>query len=94
MNIEGKNVYLSAIEQEDLDLLQKWSNDPEIQYWLGEWHFPVNKNDTQKWYLNLSVNSTNQRFSIFTKDLGLIGTANLVEIDWKNKNAFHGMRFR
>ena len=91
MNIEGKNVYLSAIEQEDLDLLQKWSNDPEIQYWLGGWHFPVNKNDTQKWYLNLSVNSTNQRFSIFTKDLGLIGTANLVEIDWKNKNAFHGM---
>ena len=91
MNIQGKNVYLSAIEQEDLNLLQKWSNDPEIQYWLGGWHFPVNKNDTQKWHLNLSANSTNQRFSIFTKDLGLIGTANLVEIDWKNKNAFHGM---
>ena len=91
MNIIGKVVILKAIELEDLDLLNKWGNDPEIQYWLGGWHFPNSKNDIQKWHSSLSVSSLNQRFSIYTDDLGLIGTANLVDIDWKNKNAFHGM---
>lgn len=91
MNIQGKKIVLRAIEREDLPLLQKWANDTEIQYWLGGWHFPTNSNDQEKWFNNLNVNSNHQRFIIETKDLGVIGTANLVDIDWKNKNAFHGM---
>lgn len=91
MNIEGKKVTLKAIEDSDLDLINKWGNDPEIQYWLGGWHFPTSKNDIINWKSSFSVNSSNQRFSIYTNDLGLIGTANLIDIDWKNKNAFHGM---
>jgi RimJ/RimL family protein N-acetyltransferase len=91
MNIFGKRVVLKAIEIEDMVLLQKWANDPEIQYWLGGWHFPTNFEDQKKWFLALNANSLNQRFSVHSSDLGLIGTANLIEIDWKNKNAFHGM---
>jgi RimJ/RimL family protein N-acetyltransferase len=91
MNIHGKMVALKAVENEDLSLLNKWGNDAEIQNWLGGWHFPTSTNDIQKWQASLSVNSLNQRFSIYTDELGLIGTANLVEIDWKNRNAFHGM---
>jgi RimJ/RimL family protein N-acetyltransferase len=91
MNIKGKLVLLKAIEKEDLILLNKWGNDPEIQNWLGGWHFPTNMEDIQKWHSNLSLMSLNQRFAIHTEDLGLIGTANLVELDWKNRNAFHGM---
>lgn len=91
MNIKGKVVTLKAIEDIDIDLLNKWGNDPEIQNWLGGWHFPTSKNDVINWKSNLSANSLNQRFSIYTDDLGLIGTANLVDIDWKNRNAFHGM---
>ena len=81
MNIIGKIVTLKAVELEDLDLLNKWGNDPEIQNWLGGWHFPTNTNDIQKWQVSLSVNSLNQRFSIYTDELRLIGTANLVDID-------------
>lgn len=91
MNIEGRNVVLRAIEEEDLNLLQKWANNPEIQYWLGGWHFPTSLSDQKKWFSGLSVGSNHQRFAIETKDLGLIGTANLVDIDWKNRNGFHGM---
>ncbi len=91
MNIEGRHVTLRAIEEEDLEILQKWANNPEIQYWLGGWHFPTNMNDQKKWFSSLSVGSNNQRFAVETKDLGVIGTANLVDIDWKNKNAFHGL---
>ncbi len=91
MNINGLKVQLRSIEKSDLLLLHKWSNDPEIQYNLGGWHFPSNFQDIEEWYSKLSCNSTNQRFTIVTKDLGVIGTANLINIDWKNKNAFHGM---
>lgn len=91
MNLLGKKIVLKAIEIDDLDQLNKWGNDPEIQYWLGGWHFPSNKNDIEKWHSKLSLESLNQRFSIHSNEIGLIGTANLVGIDWKNKRAHHGM---
>lgn len=91
MNILGKSVVLRSIEMEDLVLLHQWANDPEIQYWLGGWHFPTNMEDQKKWFQSLNVVSVHQRFAIETKEHGLIGTANIVDIDWKNKNAFHGM---
>lgn len=91
MNIKGNKIVLRAIENHDLELLQKWSNDPEINYMLGGWHFPSSAQDQQKWFNSLSVNNNNQRFAIDTKDFGLIGMANLVEINWKDRNAFHGM---
>lgn len=91
MNVVGDKIKLRAIEYEDLAQLQAWSNDPEIQYWLGGWHFPGNKNDIEKWFSSISLKSTNQRFCIETESDGLIGTANIVDIDWKNRNAFHGM---
>jgi len=91
MNILGQNTLLRAIERSDLPLLQKWANDPDIQLQLGGWHFPIGQKDQEAWYAALSCNSAHQRFAIEAKGLGLIGTANLVSIDWKNRNAFHGM---
>jgi RimJ/RimL family protein N-acetyltransferase len=91
MNIKGKLVLLRAIEKDDLPLMQKWANDSEIQYQLGGWHFPTKQEDQLRWFNSLNVNSLHQRFAIEVEEKGLIGTANLVEIDWKNKHAFHGM---
>lgn len=91
MNIKGKKVILRAIEKEDLESLHRWSNDPHINYMLGGWHFPSAVQDQEKWFHSLSVNSIQQRFAIDTEDLGLIGMANLVDINWKDRNAFHGM---
>lgn len=91
MNIKGKKVLLRAIEMEDLTLLHKWANDPYINSMIGGWHFPTNMIDQKKWFESLNVNSPNQRFSIVTDEEGLIGTANLININWKDKNAHHGM---
>lgn len=91
MNIKGKKVVLRAIERDDLELINKWSNDPEINYMLGGWHFPSSMQDQEKWFQTLAVNSNNQKFAIDTEELGLIGIANLVDINWKDRNAFHGM---
>jgi RimJ/RimL family protein N-acetyltransferase len=91
MNIQGKHVRLRAIEPGDLPRLQRWANDPEIQRMLGGWHFPTSLRDQETWLAGLSCQSQHQRFAIDAPELGLVGTANLVSIDWKNRNAFHGM---
>lgn len=91
MHLIGKKVRLRAIEPRDLDRLNEWANDPDIQYGLGGWHFPTSSSDQARWYDGLSATSLNQRFAIEADTHGLIGTANLVDIDWKNRNAFHGL---
>lgn len=91
MNIQGKKVILRAIEEKDLEILHKWANDPEIWYMLGGWHFPSSMDYMKKWFENLKDDPLNQRFAVDASGTGLIGTANLTDIDWKNNHAFHGM---
>jgi RimJ/RimL family protein N-acetyltransferase len=91
MNIIGKKVTLRAIQEEDLPLLHKWANDPEVWYQLGGWHFPSSMDYMKNWFYALKDDALNQRFAIDVREIGLIGTANLLDIDWKNNHAFHGM---
>jgi RimJ/RimL family protein N-acetyltransferase len=92
MNIVGKIVTLRAPEISDLDKLHTWSNDPEIWSLLGGWHFPFSSRSTENWIKSRDDNNLNAHvFCIDAPDVGLIGTANLVNIDWKNGTAFHGM---
>ena len=92
MNIKGKVVTLRAPELADVQKLHRWSNEPEIWNMLGGWHFPYSSRSTEEWVRSRSDgNLTDHIFCIDTPEDGIIGTANIVNIDWKNKNAFHGM---
>jgi len=92
MNIHGKAVVLRAPELRDVELLNRWANDPEIWRLLGGWHFPYSGLSTEKWISGLNNNSPDGHvFCIDAPELGLIGTANLINIDWKNRHAYHGM---
>lgn len=92
MNIQGKTTILRAPEFSDTPRLQKWSNQPEIWNMLGGWHFPFSSRSTDDWIRSRKDNNlTDHVFCIDTSEHGLIGTANLVNIDWKNKTAFHGL---
>lgn len=91
MHIRGKRVVLRAIEETDLPTLHRWGNDPELWPLLGGWHFPTSLAQTKGWFDGLRSDPLNQRFAIDVADLGFVGTANLVDIDWKNNHAFHGM---
>ena len=53
MNINGKVVTLRALEMDDLELLTKWSNSPEIWYNLGGWHFPYSSLSTEEYIVIL-----------------------------------------
>ena len=91
MNIRGRKVTLRAIAEEDLPVLHRWANDPDIWYLLAGWHFPSSMDYMKSWFSGLKVDSRNQRFAVDAPGVGLIGTANIVDIDWKNRTAFHGM---
>lgn len=92
MNIHGKKVVLRAPEMRDVELLHRWANDAHIWKTMGEWHFPYSSLSTEKWISGLNNGDlSGHRFCIDTGDIGLIGTASLINIDWKNKHAWHGM---
>ena len=87
--IIGKLCLLRALEYSDLDLLRVWSNDAETMSMLGGWHFPVSQMEHEEWFKSNLGNFLNRRFAIEV-DGNMIGTANLVQINWKDRNAFHG----
>ncbi len=92
MNIYGKTVILRAPEQADLPQLHQWANDPDLWNMLGGWRFASNSDSASAWLKDLGRDPAHQRYVITrADDGGLIGTANLVNIDMKNGNAFHGM---
>lgn len=92
MHILGKKVILRAPELRDAERLNTWANDPEIWKLLGGWHFPYNGLSTERWITGLNNNSmTSHVFCIELPGHGVIGTANLVDIDWKNRHAEHGI---
>lgn len=92
MNIKGKFVTLRAIEREDLELLKEMLNDPEIENLVVGWSFPVSKYQQDIWYEKNINNDTNLRFIIETPIDGAVGMATLVNIDWKNRKATHGIK--
>lgn len=92
MHILGKKIKLRALELEDIEKLNLWSNEPELWKLLGGWHFPYSKRNTEKWLLSINDNNLhNHVFGIEDDNANLVGTANLINIDWKNRSAFHGM---
>jgi RimJ/RimL family protein N-acetyltransferase len=91
MQIKGKNLTLRAIEEGDLELLHKWANDPVTQDGIGELHFPSSMDFHKAWFQNLKNDRLNQRFVVDVQEIGIIGISSIVNIDWRNRHAWHGL---
>jgi RimJ/RimL family protein N-acetyltransferase len=91
MHIKGKVLTLRAIERSDLPTLQKWANDPVTQDGIGEIHFPSSLDFHEAWFANLKTDRQNQRFVVETPDGAIIGISSIVNIDWRNRHAWHGL---
>lgn len=95
MNIYGQKVILRAMEPEDMEMLREMTNDPEIERMVGGWSFPISKVEQTKWYENAVTDKRNLRFIIEVRETQEpIGMLNLVDIDWKNRSAFHGIKMK
>lgn len=91
MNIKGKKITLRAIEESDLKLLHGWSNDPSTQDIMGDIHFPSSYNYHKDWFNRIQNEPLNQRLAIEAPNLGLIGLSSIININWKNNRAWHGI---
>lgn len=95
MNIYGNNVMLRAMELEDLEMLREMANDSNIEHLVGGWSFPISKYEQDNWYRNAVSDKRNLRFIIEVLDTKeAVGMVNLVDIDWKNRSAFHGIKLK
>lgn len=91
MNIQGRVLTLRAIEEGDLDLLQKWANDPVTQDGIGELHFPSSMDFHRNWFQNLKNDKLNQRLVLEIPSGDIIGISSIMNIDWRNRHAWHGL---
>lgn len=90
--IRGKTITLRAPEPSDAPTLHRWANDPDLWRMLGGWHFPYSKGSTQAWIeAHGARDGADQVFCIVAPGDDLVGTANLTDIDWKNRTASHGL---
>ena len=92
MAIEGKQIYLRAMEPEDMEMCRDMINDKEVSRMVVGWSFPVSKQEQMDWY-NRVVASTNKRFTVCMKDNNEpVGIVTLTNIDLVNRSAFHGIK--
>lgn len=88
MNIFGEKIVIRAIETKDSDMLLSIINDPETEYMLGGWSFPVSSQNQTEWINSLKYNTKTLRGVIELKDTEeAIGVVMLTDIDYKNGNA-------
>lgn len=95
MNVYGEHVVLRAMEQRDMEMLREIANDPSVEHMVGGWSFPISKTEQEKWYERAVADKNNLRFiieMIGTEEA--VGMVNLVNIDWKNRSAFHGIKLK
>lgn len=91
MNILGKKIVLRAIEKSDIPLLHKWANDPKTQDMIGHIHFPSSMDFHLSWFDKLKDDDRNHRFAIEAPEIGIIGISSIINLDWRNNHAWHGI---
>lgn len=93
MGIDGKKIYLRAMEPEDMPYYWDMINDPDVSLKVVGWSFPVSKQEQVNWYNRVIGDRNNQRFTIVLKETEKpIGMVTLCEIDWQNRSASHGIK--
>ncbi|MGA2331875.1 MAG: UDP-4-amino-4,6-dideoxy-N-acetyl-beta-L-altrosamine N-acetyltransferase [Syntrophales bacterium] len=91
--IVGKRIKLRAIEYEDLPLIIKWRNDPDIYQYFYEYE-PLSLVSQRKWFENFLQKKDEKLWIIESiADNEAIGTLGLARIDWRNRKAEWGRIF-
>lgn len=87
--IVGKRVQLREIEEEDLETIVMWRNDPEILKWLFS-YLPLSMSKQRMWYKTYVEDDAQQIFVIEVEKTA-VGTVGLDHIDYRNQRAELGI---
>lgn len=93
--IEGKQIYLRAMEPKDMDCFWDMINDPDISRNVVGWSVPVSKRQQMQWYEYVVGDRTNLRFTIVSKENDTpLGMITLTGVDWQSRSAEHGIKLQ
>jgi len=92
MNILGKKVILRAVEEKDLEKLRIMANDSELERLAGGNAFPISMIEQQKWVDKVKNDPNNIYLIIETEEEETVGMATIINIDWRNRRAYHGIK--
>ena len=86
--IEGKNVNLRAIEENELSILKNWRNKDFVRKTTREFKL-LNMINQKNWFESIHQENPPKiiMLGVENKKKSLIGICGLTYIDWKNKNA-------
>lgn len=87
--IVGYLTRLRGVERDDLLLLSKWRNSPEVYEFLFE-RDPVSCAQQERWFSLLLEKNDRRCFIIETRGAHAMGFIQLFRIDWRNRNADWG----
>jgi RimJ/RimL family protein N-acetyltransferase len=87
----GKQIYLRPLEPSDAAIMQPWMNDPEVSRNLGSYR-PASLKFELDFIERTAASTTDIALGIVSSDDDrLLGTAGLMQIDWKNRSALFGI---
>jgi [ribosomal protein S5]-alanine N-acetyltransferase len=87
---KGKNVLLRPLEEEDIPLILKGINDPEVTEFLKT-HAPMSRPAEEEWFKNLHKRTSDYILAIvLNDDKRYIGNIALNQIRWKDGTAVTG----
>ena len=86
--LKGKKCYLTAVEEESIEQLRNWRNNPDLRRYFREYR-EISKPMQKNWYESRVLNNPNQvDFEIHDQETGkLIGHCGLYYINWVNRSA-------
>jgi len=85
-------VYLRAFEYTDLELINKWHNDEEINLMTGGNKYYISSEYDKKWLEDKMLNNTKNIYCAvcIKKNDKMIGFISLNNIDYRNRKAYWG----
>jgi RimJ/RimL family protein N-acetyltransferase len=89
----GNVVAIRPLEPEDLPVLTKLANDPEVRQLVVGWDWPVSESGQVRWLESTGTSPATRRLAVIDRQTGqTIGLTGLWEIDWHNRSALTAVK--
>lgn len=86
--IKGTLVDLRAVEPDDIPLLARWLNDPEVMEYWGRPGYTVSVPEVESQERLQSARGTSHKYIIQAKSGEAIGQIDFYDLDWQNRSAW------
>lgn len=92
MLIKGRFVTLRAMEPSDNALALEMLNNPDVEFLVCGWAFPISEYAQNEWYKAHTNDKNNHQLVITDSDNVAVGILAITNIDWKNRKAHIGIK--